>query len=82
MPTAEELYVSHEKLIYNRAREYSRWYKTDMSDAVSESSEIFCRVVKEYNPDLGKFSTFLYNSLEALRDKMRKQKHLDEICEE
>lgn len=75
------LYTQHEKLIKERARAYSNFYKTDYSDALSDASELFCEVAERYDPDIGKFSTLLYNNLRSLTYNMKKQKMIDEVTD-
>ena len=78
---ATQLYLDHARLIDSRAYNCSTRYNVDFGDVRGKASEIFCKVVDTYDPELGKFSTLLYNALRALPDEIKKDRKKEAFTE-
>jgi len=78
---ATQLYLDHAHVIDSRSYNCSTRYNVDFGDVRSKASEIFCKVVEKYDPELGKFSTLLYSALRALPDEIKKDRKKEELTD-
>jgi RNA polymerase sigma factor (sigma-70 family) len=68
-----DLFMRHEQMINSRAQEYSSKYSMDFEEAKSKALEVFMKIIDDYNPDFGKFGTYLYSSLQSIGHDLMKE---------
>lgn len=63
LPSPEQLYKDHQKLIRKIADSFAHTTPIDVSDYLSLADEVFVRCMRKWDPARGMFSTLLWRAL-------------------
>jgi len=68
-------FEDHEKMLYKFAWRFAREYNLEVGDLISEAYLVYLTARRRFDPSRGvRFGTFLWRSMERLRDYCEKEK--------
>ena len=74
MELTDKLFKAYSGMVYDRTRKISTKYNVDFDELLGYGMEIFCKSTITFNPDYKvSFSTYLYNQLEDLQNKAKRE---------
>ena len=69
-------YEDYKKMIMKIAHSYNKTTGMNVEDLISEGNLVFVERLKNFDPEKSKFSTFLYESINARFKNLNKRQHL------